>query len=84
MSFIPQIIESTQVKDDFSLLDLKKWIEFKQKYFRELDRQKEWADLMIQKDKRGNVILLFGAKEEKFNNAVALKEYIETKSKEVK
>ncbi len=84
MSFIPQIIESTQVKDDFSLQDLKKWIEFKQKYFRELDRQREWADLMIQKDKRGNIILLFGAKKEKFNHAVALKEYIETKSKEVK
>jgi uncharacterized protein YeaO (DUF488 family) len=33
------------------------------------------------KNKEGNVTLLFGAKEEKFNNAVALKEYIETKGR---
>jgi uncharacterized protein YeaO (DUF488 family) len=34
--------------------------------------------------KEGSVTLLFGSKEEKLNNAVALKEHIETKAKEVK
>jgi uncharacterized protein YeaO (DUF488 family) len=61
----------------------KKWIEFKQKYFKELNPNQERVDLIIKKAKGGNVTLLFGAKEERFNNAVALKEYIETKGKGV-
>ena len=61
--------------------DPKKWIEFKQKYFKELNPNQERVDLIIKKAKGGNVTLLFGAKEERFNNAVALKEYIETKGK---
>jgi uncharacterized protein YeaO (DUF488 family) len=63
--------------------DPKKWIEFKQKYFKELNPNQELVDLIIKKAKGGNVTLLFGAKEERFNNAVALKEYVETRGKGV-
>lgn len=49
--------------------DPKKWIEFKQKYFKELNPNQELVDLIIKKAKGGNVTLLFGAKEERFNNA---------------
>ena len=49
--------------------DPKKWIEFKQKYFKELNPNQERVDLIIKKAKGGNVTLLFGAKEERFNNA---------------
>jgi uncharacterized protein YeaO (DUF488 family) len=63
--------------------DPKKWFEFKQRYFKELDPKKELVDRILKKIKEGKVTLLFGAREEKFNNAVALKEYIETKIKEV-
>jgi uncharacterized protein YeaO (DUF488 family) len=64
--------------------DPKKWDEFKKKYFKELNSQKDPVDLIIQKSKRGNVTLLYSAKDKKFNNAAALKEYIETKVKVVK
>jgi uncharacterized protein YeaO (DUF488 family) len=63
--------------------DPKKWIEFKQKYFKELNPNQELVDLISKKAKGGNVTLLFGAKEERFNNAVALKEYAETRGKGV-
>ncbi|MCJ7748445.1 MAG: DUF488 domain-containing protein [Desulfobacterales bacterium] len=63
--------------------DPKKWIEFKQKYFKELNPNQERVDLIIKKAKGGNVTLLFGAKEERFNNTVALKEYVETRGKGV-
>jgi uncharacterized protein YeaO (DUF488 family) len=63
--------------------DPKKWGEFKKKYFKELDLKKELVNLILKKIKEGKVTLLFGAREEKFNNAVTLKEYIETKTKEV-
>jgi uncharacterized protein YeaO (DUF488 family) len=56
-----------------------KWPEFQQRYFRELDAKKRLIDLIREKSARGNVTLLYGARNEKFNNAVSLREYIETK-----
>ena len=63
--------------------DPKKWVEFKQKYFNELSHNKELVNLIIKKAKKGNLTLLYGAKEEKFNNADALREYVEVKRKGV-
>lgn len=53
-----------------------KWSEFKRRYFKELKGRKETADL-LEKAARGTVTLVYGAKETRFNNAVALKEYLE-------
>lgn len=52
-----------------------KWDEFKRRYFEELKDKKELVDLIIGKA-HGGVTLLYGAKEEKYNNASALKEYV--------
>jgi uncharacterized protein YeaO (DUF488 family) len=57
--------------------DSKKWNEFKKRYFEELDGKKESVELILQKLRNGySVLLLYGAKDEKFNNAAALKEYL--------
>ncbi len=56
--------------------DPEKWEEFKRRYFKELKDKKELVDLIIVKA-HGGVTLLYGTKEEKYNNANALKEYIE-------
>lgn len=61
--------------------DPQKWVEFKQKYFKELHRKKELINTIIEKAKEGEVTLLYGAKDKEFNNAVALKEYIEIQLK---
>lgn len=62
--------------------DEKKWDEFKQKYFKELDKNKDTINTIIKITKEQNsIILLYGSKEERFNNAVALKEYLEEKIK---
>ncbi len=53
-----------------------KWNEFKSRYFQELQDKKQLVDLIVEKARSG-VTLLYGAKDEKHNNAVALKEYIE-------
>ena len=52
-----------------------KWGEFKKKYFEELKDKKELVEQI--KNKKGTVTFLFGAKDIKHNNAVALKEYFE-------
>lgn len=61
--------------------DPDKWSEFKDKFFQELDKKKDLTDQVAAKAKEGDVILLFGAKNEEYNNAVALKEYIDTRMK---
>jgi uncharacterized protein YeaO (DUF488 family) len=64
--------------------DEKKWEEFKRKYFKELDKKSnsETVDEIIKMAKEhSSITLLYGAKEERFNNAAALKEYLEQKTK---
>lgn len=62
--------------------DEKKWDEFKRKYFNELDKNNAAVNTIIKKAKEeDSITLLYGTKEERFNNAVALKEYLEKKIK---
>ena len=62
--------------------DEKKWVEFKRRYFKELDKNNDTVNTIIRIAKKQNsVTLLYGSKEERFNNAVALKEYLEEKIK---
>jgi uncharacterized protein YeaO (DUF488 family) len=61
--------------------DSKKWDEFKARYFKELEKNSESVNTILDKIKEGSVTLLYGTKEEKFNNAIALKEYLEEKIK---
>ncbi len=56
--------------------DPDKWGEFKKKYFQELrDNPNGMQDLMAQMGKQ-TVTFVFSSKEEKLNNAAALKEYV--------
>lgn len=61
--------------------DERKWDEFKHRYFKELEKNAEFVSTIIDRAKEGPITLLYGAKEEKFNNAMALKEYLEGKIK---
>jgi uncharacterized protein YeaO (DUF488 family) len=54
-----------------------KWPEFKQRYFEELDRMPAEIGELLNEARRGVVTLIFAARDETHNNAVALKEYLE-------
>lgn len=56
--------------------DPAKWTEFRRRYRKELARTGKWADLMDLADraKKEDVTLVFSAKDEAHNQAVALKE----------
>ncbi len=56
--------------------DPAKWDEFKQRYFKELVANPR-AVIMLIKQIRGIATLLYAAKDEDHNNAVALKEFLE-------
>ena len=57
--------------------DRARWAEFKRRYFKELQDNKEPIESIAVKASEETVTLLYGAKDEECNNAVALKEFIE-------
>jgi uncharacterized protein YeaO (DUF488 family) len=66
--------------------DPQKWTEFKERYFIELAPKKELINTILEKSHTQSITLLYGAKDEKHNNAVALKEYlnnVRTKANEI-
>ena len=77
--WIKEIAPTTELRKWYNH-DPEKWPEFKSRYFGELDGHEEYISDFIKTIKGRNVTFLFSSKELKLNNALALKEYIETKS----
>ncbi|WP_043531362.1 DUF488 domain-containing protein [Litchfieldella xinjiangensis] len=60
--------------------DPQRWDTFRQRYHKELDKQKRAIDDMLKACDGHKLTLVFGAKETEYNNAVALKEYLEKRT----
>jgi len=73
--WLKEIAPSNELRKWYSH-DPKKWTEFRKRYFDDLGTKRELVNEIIQQMKEGDVTLLYSSKEEKLNNAVALKEYI--------
>lgn len=58
--------------------DQRKWNEFKRRYYEELKDRKEIVKLFLEKAEQEIITLLYSSKEEKYNNAIALKEYLQS------
>jgi len=74
--WMKNIAPSTKLRKWFGH-DRERWQEFKKRYFEELDAHSEDIDSLRKKAEQGRLTLVFGAKDEEHNNAVALKEYLE-------
>jgi uncharacterized protein YeaO (DUF488 family) len=61
--------------------DPKRWTEFKKRYFAELAGHTEHLKIILSESSDKTVTLLFAAKDEQHNNAVALREYLEKLSR---
>ena len=59
--------------------DPARWEEFKTRYFRELDHHGEVIGELVAQARAGTVTLLFSSTEKRINNAVALREYLESR-----
>lgn len=73
--WLKDIAPSSQLRKWFGH-DPAKWPEFKARYFRELASHTDGLRELARKARTGRVTLVFAAKDEKFNNAVAIKEYL--------
>lgn len=58
--------------------DPARWEEFRRRYFAELDTHREELEELKKRARRERVTLLFGARDEERNNAVALRQYLES------
>jgi uncharacterized protein YeaO (DUF488 family) len=61
--------------------DVENWSEFEKRYFQELSMQPEKVDELRKQAKGHTVTLVYGARDETYNNAMALKKYLERKAR---
>ncbi|TFG77747.1 MAG: DUF488 domain-containing protein [Thermodesulfobacteriales bacterium] len=57
--------------------DPEKWEEFKKRYYNELLQKERLLKDTLEDILKENITFVYASKEEEFNNAVALKEYVE-------
>ncbi len=55
----------------------RRWDAFRRRYFEELDAMPETVTVLCDRLRNGEVTLLYGARDEQHNNAVALGEYLQ-------
>jgi uncharacterized protein YeaO (DUF488 family) len=58
--------------------DPSKWNQFKERYWKELNKNQDAILKLAKECREKKVTFVFAAKEQQYNNAVALKEYIES------
>ncbi len=78
--WVKDVAPSTGLRKWFNH-DPVKWGEFRRQFFAELDAEQESVDNIIAAARKGTVTLLFGSKEKRYNNAAALKEYLDSRMK---
>jgi uncharacterized protein YeaO (DUF488 family) len=61
--------------------DPKRWRSFRSKYFREIDSNPGVLATLLEQVRKGPVTLLYAAREERYNDAVALNEYLSSRRK---
>ncbi len=75
-AWLKDVAPSTKLRKWFGHVP-EKWDRFKQRYFQELEQEPEGLATLLEQARDGHVTLVFGAKDEEHNNAVALKEFLE-------
>ena len=79
-AWLKEVGPSTALRKWFNH-DPEKWHEFRQRYFRELDSRPEAWEPIVSAARRGTVTLVYSSHDTEHNNAVALQEYVQAKSR---
>ncbi len=74
--WLKDIAPSTELRKWFGH-DPAKWEQFCKRYRVELEQRKDAVNLLKQKSEEGTITLVYAARDEKHNSAVALKEILE-------
>ena len=76
--WMKEVAPSNELRKWFSH-DADKWDDFKKLYFEELNQKEEYVQKLLETAKESDMTLLYAARDVNFNNAVALKEYLESR-----
>jgi uncharacterized protein YeaO (DUF488 family) len=76
--WLKDVAPSTELRKWFSH-DPAKYQEFRRKYYKELDTHPEAWQPIVAAARKGSATLLYSSHDAEHNNAVALKQYLETK-----
>jgi uncharacterized protein YeaO (DUF488 family) len=74
--WLRDIAPSTELRKWFSH-DPDKWKEFRKRYFQELDKNGDAVKKLLDVTGGKNVTFVYSSKEERYNSASALKDYVE-------
>ncbi|ALC15349.1 hypothetical protein DSOUD_0560 [Desulfuromonas soudanensis] len=74
--WLKEIAPSSELRRSFAH-DPARWEDFRKGYFAELDGRPDLVEILREKSAAGPLTLVFAARDEERNNAVALKEYLE-------
>ncbi len=77
-SWAKDVSPSNQLRTWFAH-DPAKWEEFQRRYFAELDQKPETWEPLLREARSEDLTLVFSARDTEHNNALALKNYLETK-----
>lgn len=78
--WLKEVGPSTELRKWFGH-DPSKWAEFRRRYFRELDSRPEaWKPIVSAVRRGGAVTLIYSSHDTQHNNAVALRDYLRTKT----
>jgi uncharacterized protein YeaO (DUF488 family) len=74
--WLKDIAPSTELRKWFSH-DPAKWVEFKRRYYRELDRNPDALKQLSEIKEDRDATFVYSSREERYNSAHALKEYLD-------
>ena len=77
-AWLKEVAPTTELRKWFSH-DPDKWSRFRARYFRELDAAPEAWRPLLSAARRGTVTLVYSSHDERHNNAVALRDYLENR-----
>ena len=77
-AWLKDVSPSTPLRRWFSH-DPARWDEFRKRYARQLESSPDAWQLILSATRRGTVTLVYSARDERHNNAVALREYLNAK-----
>ena len=78
--WLKEIAPTDELRKWFSH-DPEKWEDFRKGYLEELELKEEYVQKLLKKANETDLTLLYAAKNEDFNNAAVLKEYLESRLK---
>jgi uncharacterized protein YeaO (DUF488 family) len=77
-AWLKETAPSTELRKWFNH-DAAKWRQFRDRYFRELDAAPETWRPIVAAARRGTVTLVYSSRDQRHNNAVALRGYLQRK-----